>query len=211
MADVVPALLAADLTEYNRQLDRLAFAKRISIDLGDGEFTPTKTINVIEAHWPEGVKADFHLMYQRPAAELSTIISLEPNLVVIHAEAEGELLEIMSRLKQLGINVGVALLQETSVETAQPLIAVANQVLIFSGSLGKYGGEFDSRQLAKIPQIKAINPSAEIAWDGGVNEANVAQIVAAGVDVLNVGGSIAKADNPKLAFEKLQALAGGGV
>lgn len=203
-AEVVPAILASSLAQYNRLIDKLAkFANRISIDLTDGEFAPSRSINPIEAHWPEYVTADFHLMYQRPAEQLSTVISMAPSLVVIHAEAEGELLAMMARLKELGIKAGIALLAATKVEAARLLIEQADQVLIFSGNLGHYGGEFDASLLEKVAQIKAINPEAEIAWDGGVNLDNIGQIVAAGVSVLNVGGAIATAPQPKKAYERL--------
>lgn len=208
-AEVVPTVTVYSLAEYNKLADKLAkFANRLHLDFADGQFAP-RTIAPIESHWPEYVSVDFHLMYQRPAEQLSTVISMAPNLVIIHAEAEGELLAMMARLKELGIKAGVALLQATRVDSAAPLIEQADYVLIFSGNLGHYGGEFDASQLEKIGQIRSLNLDATIAWDGGISVDNIGKLVEAGVSILNVGGAIAKAPQPKKAYEKLLKAAVG--
>lgn len=201
---IVPAVLAADIEAYNRIIDNLAkFSPRISIDLSDGEFTPQRTINLAQVHWPNSLKVDLHLMYKNPSEHIATVISLNPSLAVIHAEAVGDKLEFIKQLKSAGIKAGVAILQNTSPAEAATLIAAADQVLIFAGSLGSYGGKFDPSQLTKAAEIRAINGECEICWDGGVTDANIKQIVAAGVNVINSGGFIANAKDPKAAYNKL--------
>lgn len=59
-------------------------------------------------------------------------------------------------------------------------------------------------QLEKIRLVKSINSNVEIGWDGGVMSENAYSLVQGGVDVLNVGGAIQKATNPKEVFNKLQ-------
>jgi pentose-5-phosphate-3-epimerase len=54
-----------------------------------------------------------------------------------------------------------------------------------------------------VKQVQEHHPEAEIGWDGGINDHNAQQLVAAGVDVLNVGGFIQKSDDPAGAYEKL--------
>ena len=101
--------------EYRQQLDRVSsFAHRIQIDLMDGKFAKPKVIDVADIWWPHDIEADIHLMYQQPADYIETLIALRPSLVIIHAEADGDLQVMMSRLQEVGIRVGVALLQETS-------------------------------------------------------------------------------------------------
>ncbi len=102
---------------------------------------------------------------------------------------------------------GLALLQDTSVESVSRIINKFNHILIFSGHLGYHGGQADLSLLDKVKQVRELHPQAEIGWDGGINDQNVKQLAEAGVDVLNVGGFIQKAADPVQAFKKISATA----
>lgn len=207
MSIICPALLAGDPHEYREQVERIApFAQRVQVDLMDGEFAPTRSINPIQAWWPEGVLADIHLMFEDPVSQIETLVSLKPNLIIIHAEAAGDLLGMVEHLQKLHIKTGVALLKETTPADAHALIQAVQHVLLFSGDLGRYGGQADLKVLQKVPEIKKINPAVEIGWDGGANETNVAAIARAGVDVISVGGAIQHAADPAKMYEQLVKL-----
>ena len=75
--------------------------------------------------------------------------------------------------------------------------------MIFSGDLGKYGGNASMMQLEKVRLVKNINASVEIGWDGGVTVENAFSLAQGGVDVLNSGGAIQKATDPQKAYETL--------
>jgi len=99
---------------------------------------------------------------------------------------------------------GLALLKPTVPRTVEELIKIADHVMIFSGELGRFGGTASLMQLEKIRLIKAINPSVEIGWDGGVAVDNAYSLVQGGVNVLNVGGVIQKSSDPRAIFSRLQ-------
>jgi ribulose-phosphate 3-epimerase len=207
MAVVVPCVTATDAHVYREQMARIApFAPRVHVDFSDGEFSPVKLINPIQAYWPEGVQADLHLMLKNPIEHLETVISLNPQLVIFHAESGGNLLGALLQLRALGIKTGVALLQQTTPESAHQLIAEADHVLIFSGDLGHFGGQADMTLLPKVAQIRAINPIAEIGWDGGVNAENASQLALGGIEVLNAGGAIQRSEDPQAAYDQLVEL-----
>lgn len=204
MSLICPAILAADPQDYQRKINIVtAFAKRIHIDLSDGDFAPGRSVNPIQAWWPAGVLADIHLMYRHPLEHIETIISLGPNLAIIHAEAEGDLSGMMKHLKRCGQKTGLALLADTEPDNVSQLIGLADHVLIFSGKLGSYGGSADLSLLQKARAIKQINPQAEIGWDGGAGPSNARSIAAAGVEVIVAGGSIMKAGDPAAEYAKL--------
>lgn len=204
MGIICPTVLAATADEYEEQLEAIAgFAHRIQIDLGDGEFT-TKTVGVEELWWPSQLTADIHLMYERPRSYLEELVLYRPHLVILHAEARDDLEEAFAYLRTQAVKVGIALLQTTTVESARSLIEQVDHVLIFSGSLGSFGGEADLSLLKKAAQIRSINPSVEIGWDGGANQGNVLKLVQGGVDVVNVGGAIQKANHPENAYRDLE-------
>jgi ribulose-phosphate 3-epimerase len=208
MASVVPCVTATDAHAYREQMARVApFAKRVHVDFSDGEFSPVKLVNPIQAYWPEGMQADLHLMLKDPTAHLETVISLNPQMVILHAESEGNLTAAILQLRALGIKTGIALLQGTTAESAHQVVAEVDHVLIFSGDLGHFGGEADMQLLRKIAQIRAINPVAEIGWDGGVNTDNAAQLALGGIEVLNAGGAIQRAEDPEATYKQLVELA----
>lgn len=209
MSIICPTVLAATEADFSEQMETVAaFADRIQIDLGDGVFT-TESVALDKVWWPEDLSADIHLMYRDPEPVLDTLIARRPSLVILHAEASGDLPDMLARLQNQGIRAGIALLQETSVTQAGALVAAADHVLIFSGSLGSFGGVADLGLLGKVPQVRSLNPSAEIGWDGGANLDSVVALRDGGIDVLNVGGAIQKASHPANAYRALvRAVAG---
>lgn len=204
MSEIAPALTAETLDDYKAAVDRVhQFARRVHVDISDGEFAPNFLIAAGQLWWPKEFAVDIHAMVARPSEHVATLIGLKPNLIIFHAEAAEDILPVINQVKQAGINAGVALLKTTVPSTVAPLIQAADHVMIFSGDLGHYGGIASLMQLEKIRLVKAIKPDIEIGWDGGVNIENAYTLTQGGVDVLNVGGTIAKAENPATTFEAL--------
>ena len=202
---IAPAILAENAQQYKEQVDRITgFAERVHIDLTDGEFAPTVTVSIPELWAPEGWTIDIHAMVNKLDEYVPKLITLRPHLIIIHAEAEGDVLGALKEIKRSGIMAGLALLRPTVPQTVEELIKEAEHVLIFSGELGKFGGTASLMQLEKIRLVKMINPNVEIGWDGGVMVDNAYSLVQGGVNVLNVGGTIQKATDPPAMFAKLQ-------
>jgi ribulose-phosphate 3-epimerase len=207
-AAVCPTILAEEINGYRLQMRRvLPFAQRLHIDMMDGMFASPKSIDVDQAYWPANVAVDMHVMYRRPFAYTRALIGLAPRMIIVHAEAEGAFMPFATLLHRHGIEVGVALLPQTPVTAIAPAMELIDHVLIFSGYLGHYGGTADLRLLSKVLQLRSLKPSLEIGWDGGVNNTNAAQLVAGGIDVLNVGGYIQHSTNPAKAYATLEAVA----
>lgn len=207
MSSIVPTVLATEPHEYREQVERASgLSSRIHIDLMDGAFAKPRSINPVQAWWPQHITAtDIHLMVQRPAEHIETLVSLQPSLVILHAESDGDLASIIEHLQKFSIKVGLSLLSHSNPEQYTQLINKVDHILIFSGHLGHFGGTADLTQLHKIEAIKNINPVTEIGWDGGANESNVSELSVAGVDIINVGGAIQRADNPQTAYATLVA------
>ena len=202
---IAPAILAENAQQYKDQVDRITgFAERVHIDLTDGEFAPTFTVSIPELWAPEGWTIDIHAMVNKLDEYVPKLIALRPHLIIIHAEAEGDVLGALKEIKRSGIMAGLVLLRPTVPQTVEELIKEAEHVLIFSGELGKFGGTASLMQLEKIRLVKMINPNVEIGWDGGVMVDNAYSLVQGGVNVLNVGGTIQKATDPPAMFAKLQ-------
>jgi len=203
-ATITPSVTARDVTEYTYQMERVSrFATRVHIDVADGIFTPVKLLSVEDVWWPGGVRADLHVMYQKPFAHYKTYLSLSPQMVIVHAEAEGQFVPFAELMHRHGIEVGVALKPETPVELIRPALNWIDHVLIFSGNLGHFGGQADLQLIDKVSLIRRLKPQVEIGWDGGINNNNVRSLAMGGVEVLNVGGYIQHASDPRVAYGSL--------
>lgn len=204
MSEIAPCILAETPDEYKAHIERLhGFAQRVHIDISDGEFAPNFTINTAQVWWPQEWKVDIHAMVARPSEHLETLIALKPHMIIFHVEAKEDVVSILQHIKKFDIKAGLALLKPTVPSTVAPAIEMADHVMIFSGELGKYGGTASLMQLEKIRLIRAIKQDVEIGWDGGVNIENAYNLAQGGVDVLNVGGTLAKADDPESVYDTL--------
>lgn len=208
MPIICPSILAEDESKYRQQMEKVAhFAHRIQIDLTDSKFAKNQTVKPVDAWWPVGIKADFHLMFEDPSIAEKTILEHKPHLIIVHAEASGSFEAFASRCHGQDVKVGVALLPRTSPQTIVESLGKIDHVLIFSGNLGEYGGHADLDLLHKAHYLKERKPQIEIGWDGGINDQNISQLVSGGVDVLAVGGFIQSSDDPQKVFHKLQRIA----
>jgi ribulose-phosphate 3-epimerase len=204
MALIVPTVTATEPHEFREYMEKLGtFAQRVHIDLMDGVFAPSTSPDVGQVWWPENVIADIHLMYQHPMEQLDALIKLKPSLVVIHAEAEVDHASFAGKLNEAGIRAGLAILSESAVKDYYDLLPGFDHALVFSGKLGFHGGMADMRLLTKVSELREKYPHLEVAWDGGINPQNVRELAINGVQVLNVGGFIANAEDPQNAYQNI--------
>lgn len=204
---VCPTVTAYEMHGYRAQMERIEpFARRVHIDLMDGMLAPTVSPALERIWWPPQLTADIHLMYQRPMEQLQQLITRQPHLVIIHAEADVHHMHFAAELHNAGIQAGLALLQDTPVAHVLRIAHAFDQILIFSGNLGHHGGHANLRLLEKVKIMREHHPDAEIAWDGGINDQNAGLLIRAGVTVLNVGGFIQNSPDPQKAYATLEAL-----
>jgi ribulose-phosphate 3-epimerase len=205
-ATIAPTVLAETTDQFKSAMEKIhLLADRVHIDISDGEFAPTFTINPNEAWWPEGWHADIHAMVARPSEYVEQLIALKADLIIFHAEVAEDLMPVIQRIKTAGVKAGIALQRPTVPSTIAPLIEQVDHVMIFSGNLGHYGGNASLMQLEKVRLIRAINQAVEIGWDGGVTLDNAFNLAQGGIDVLNVGGTIAKAADPAAMYKSLMS------
>lgn len=203
---IVPSILTDNKQDYREQVERInIFTRRVQIDVTDGQFTPTETLDITNVWWPKNWDADLHLMATNPSEHLDTILKLSPSLCILHAEANEDLLPTFEALKEADIKVGVALLPSTFPGNVKQYIEAADHVLIFAGQPGVQGSQADLMQMEKIPLVRNMKPEVEIGWDGGANMSNIRALAHADLDVINVGSAIAQSGNPAQTFQELVA------
>ncbi len=204
MTVITPAITEETLEAYKTQVERLhEFTTRAHIDTSDGEFAPTFLVSASQLWWPHEWTVDIHAMVARPSEHVATLINLKPNMIIFHAETTENVIPTMQQVKQMGIKAGLALLKTTVPATVADAIKEADHVLLFTGNLGYHGGEASMMQLEKARLIRLIKPDVEIGWDGGANVENAYTLSQGGIDVLNVGGALAQAENPQEVYNQM--------
>ncbi|HEX3081662.1 MAG TPA: hypothetical protein VHQ86_00230 [Candidatus Saccharimonadia bacterium] len=210
MASVAPTILSTTAEDYARRINNVkGFAQRLHIDVGDGVFSPVKSLDLSQVYDIDGVPFDLHLMMNHPESALEDISALQPQLVITHFEAQSDHEAFFKSLREMDIKVGLAVLVETTIDQVESLLPNVDHLLIFTGKLGHNGGEFRADCMEKIAQARAINPDLEIGVDGGINQETAHLVVDAGANVLDVGSFIHDADDPEIAYIAIQAIAEG--
>lgn len=203
---IVPAVLTNNKADYRTQIERInTFTRRVQIDVTDGIFVPTETLDITNIWWPKNWQADLHMMVANPSQHLDTILKLAPSLCIFHAEASENLLSLFEELKAHDIKTGLALLPSTYPGAVKEYIDAVDHVLIFAGQLGVQGSQADLMQMEKIPLVRNMKPELEIGWDGGANLSNIRALAHADLDVINVGSAISTVPNPSEVYEQMVA------
>jgi ribulose-phosphate 3-epimerase len=216
--EVVPSIYAADFTRLGAQLTSLlqAGARLFHFDVADGHFVPQITMGpaVLRAiaplvHEHGGVIA-CHLMVTEPERQFAQLAAAGADSVTFHLEATGGEPARVARLaRELGLRVGLAFNPQTPVEQVAAAAECADLVLCMSIHPGLSGQSFMPEAYQRIRLLRRLRPGGLIQVDGGVHDANIAEVRRAGADLLVAGSAIFWADDPAAAYRKLCALAAG--
>lgn len=208
---VVPTITAKDSHQFRTQTELVASISDFAhLDLSSADFFQAKaSLNFQQIYLDPILTYSVHLMFQNPLPVVQFILEQQnpPKLIILQAESDSaNLLESIKLIKDSGILLGISLLQKSDPKDYSELIKMADQALIFSGNLGQHGGSANLNLTAKVSQIKKIKPELEVAWDGGINSANISNLSLAGIEIFYVGGEIHKNPDPALKLKELQNL-----
>lgn len=190
---VIPAILTDNPSEL-KELINVCEGKveRVSIDIVDGQFAPTRTIDPIAvSHIETNLKIDYHLMVIEPVNWLEQCVRGQADRVIGHIEQMSSQFEFISKAEELGIGVGLAIDMETSfTQIREEIMSDLDVLLVLAVKAGKSGQELDEAVYEKIKQIdeakKAASYDFRLAVDGGVNEENIGKLKSLGVDEFNI-------------------------
>jgi len=205
----VPAILTddpAELATLVRQTE--SFTDYAQMDVMDGKFVPSRSVACADiAALKTSLRWEAHLMVEKPEACARDFKEAGAELIVFHYEATPQPADVIARIRELGVKVGLAVNPETTLEQVEPFVGSVDSVLFLSVNPGYYGAAFIPEVLDKIVAFRRAHPEREIGLDGGVKEANIAQIARTGVDVIYIGSAIFRQPDPGAAYRKLLALA----
>ncbi len=208
MPIIAPTITTNDKHYFRSQLELIeSYSDAVHIDYSDGVFAPNKSLDFGETWLPDEMLVHLHIMYSEPVQIVAAACQIRPDLIILHAESK-DLRSNLQLIKDSGLRGGIALLPETTDQDLAKLEVkgLFDHLLVFAGNLGHQGGVADLSQLDKVRKLRSEYSEIQIGWDGGINQQNIAEIAAAGVDVFNVGGYLKNAEKPKTAYNQLNNL-----
>lgn len=200
--EIAPSILAADFARLEEQVSAAADAgaKYIHIDVMDGRFVPNISIGplMVKALRPLADRADLildvHLMIVEPERYVRAFADAGADIITVHVEATTHLHRTVQSIREAGVMVGVTLNPGTPLVMLEPLLTAVDLVLIMSVNPGFGGQSYIPESTARIKQLRQLldqqGSAAVIEVDGGVKVDNVAEIAAAGADILVAGSAI---------------------
>jgi len=191
---ILPSLLAADMGHLADEARRAqdAGADALHLDIMDGHFVPNISMGpaVVEmARRVVSIPLNVHLMLSRPDLYLKAFIEAGADTVLIHIEAECDVVQALHRIRELGAAPGITLNPETSPRMVFPVLEWVDEVLCMTVHPG-YG--FMSEVL---PTVRALREQANqlgcsaltMMVDGGINIETAAACAREGANAFVAG------------------------
>jgi ribulose-phosphate 3-epimerase len=210
-----PSILTADFANLQSEVERVANADALHVDVMDNHFVPNLTfgptmVERLQAVSP--VPLDVHLMITDVDRWAPGYAELGAFSVTFHAEATDEPVALARKLRQLGARAGLAVKPGTAIDSYLELLPEFDQLLVMTVEPG-FGGQSFMQDM--LPKIRAVRSAAEsrqdvslwVQVDGGISESTIAMASEAGADTFVAGSSVYQSDDPANAIDALRAIA----
>jgi ribulose-phosphate 3-epimerase len=199
MISIEASILAADWTRLGEQVREAedAGCNGIQVDVMDGRFVPNISFGpgVVRALRPvvKGV-IDADLMIVEPERHAAAFADAGADRITVHLEALTHPYRVLGRVRELGVEVGLAIAPGTPLSALEELIDLVDLVQIMTVNPGWGGQPFLSTQLGKIRRLRRMLDERQldrrIGVDGGIDASTAPLAVEAGASVLVSGSGI---------------------
>ena len=194
---VAPSILSADFAKLGAELESVATADWIHVDVMDGRFVPNITIGPLiceAARRSTRLPLDVHLMIVEPEKYVEDFRKAGADWISVHAETCAHLDRNLQQIRALGAKAGVALNPHTPENTIDYVLEVTDLVLCMTVNPGFGGQALIDRVFPKVERIRErierLGLPTLIEVDGGVKPSNARRFIDAGAHVLVAGSAV---------------------
>lgn len=213
MIKIAPSILSADFANLERDIQKIATADYVHVDVMDGLFVPNITIGipVVKSIRPTTqLPLDVHLMIDRPVRYVRQFCEAGADIVTCHVESDTEenTHEALRIIHACGKRAGIVLKPRTGAEAALPFLNECDIILVMTVEPGFGGQKFMADMMPKVAQLRAWineqNPDCELEVDGGVDPQTCRVCIDAGANVLVAGSAVYKAADIEARIRELR-------
>lgn len=213
MIKISPSMLAADFTKLGEELADIerAGADMVHLDVMDGVFVTNISFGlpVIESLRKVSTMVfDVHLMIVDPEKYVDRFADAGADIITFHHEATKNTAETLKKIRAKGAKAAVSVKPGTPVEEIYPYLELCDMVLIMTVEPGYGGQALIPETLEKVRKLKAelskLGLNVDIQVDGGINEKNAPEAIAAGANILVAGSAVFKAQDRQTAIDALR-------
>ena len=225
---IIPAVMPKSFDHLQEEMGRfVGLVPLVQVDVMDGKFTESKSwpymngtdsefLKIInqEEGFPfwESLDVEADLMVTDPAKAADQWIAAGAARIVVHLEsaAPDEISSVLSSIKEKGIEAGLAVGLETSIEIFKDFYEKNREKIDsvqFMGieKIGFQGQPFAEQVIERIKDFHDIYPDTVIAIDGGVNHESAPLLAEAGVTRLVIGSAL-REGSPEESIESFNVL-----
>jgi ribulose-phosphate 3-epimerase len=213
MVEIAPSILSADFTRLGEEIAAVerGGAGVIHVDVMDGHFVPNITVGlpVVKAvKRATQLPIDTHLMITQPGIYAEQFVDAGARMVSVHVEIDPHLNRTLTAIKKKGAMAGVAINPATPLVALEEALAFADYILLMSVNPGFGGQQFIPTSLDKVRRLRRMiddrGLKTRIEIDGGIDRHNIAQIVAAGAEIIVAGSAVFNESDPAQAVRELR-------
>ncbi len=194
---VAPSILSADFARLGEEISAVApEADVLHVDVMDGHFVPNLTIGPPVVRWIRrhtGLYLDCHLMMDNPGSYLRAFRDAGADGCTVHVEVGGTA-ELVRQMRDLGLDVGLALNPGTPFEQCRPWLASVDLLLVMTVHPGFGGQSFMAEVLPKVAAARRAIDEAGLPVvlevDGGIDAGTAPAVTRAGARLLVAGSAI---------------------
>lgn len=209
-----PSILSADFVNLQRDVERIASADLVHVDVMDNHFVPNLTfgpqmVGRLQAIAP--IPLDVHLMISDVDRWAPGYAELGAFSVTFHAEAADDVVSTARALRDRGSRAGLAVKPGTDIEPYLNLLPEFDQVLVMTVEPGFGGQSFMPETMPKLRALRqAVDRHGLDVWlqvDGGITLDTIGVAAEAGADTFVAGSAVYGRDNVEAAIVELRAAA----
>lgn len=213
---ISPSILSADFARLSEECAAMekAGANELHIDVMDGHFVPNisygapimKSLRKVNKMY-----FDTHLMISNPLRYAEDFARAGANRITFHIECDDDPMEVIEKIRSLGLSPAVALKPGTPAEDVFRLIPYIDMVLVMTVEPGFGGQSFMGDMMPKVTAIREFADengfNISIQVDGGIDKNTAPLAAAAGANNFVAGSALFRQEDYVKAVAELRAAA----